>query len=343
MSIALSAASKSRFDASNSATLCWMLPRSRTKSALSLPMSAGRSAVGLHVHLLVEQAHAPRAAGPRRAPCAPGSHAARSGDAQPCERRASATDMAMQSRCAASRAASRRGHRIALVTYAFCCQRISLVSAVDDLHEDEVLHAPRVLGALVGRADLAGDEVLHAQSACRTGGCGAGSKTGCCAPSTCRIISACRSLADDAARCRVDEPRLGLAQHRVELRVDVLARLVDERRDGDRLPIALSGLRAPLVHDRRDAQLVEQSLQGALDVVLVEPRAHRRTVDARIVRAADVLTTSARGRGEQNGRGGEQTGSAVSEKMRKAIENKSALIIDASGQVGGYAGSACLR
>ena len=72
-----------------------------------------------------------------------------------------------------------------------------------------------------------------------------------------------------------------------------LARLVES----DGLPVALARLDAPLGHDGRVAQLVQQRLEGALDVVLVESGAHRGAIDARIVRATHVLVARAARRG----------------------------------------------
>ena len=171
---------------------------------------------------------------------------------------------------------------------------------VDDLHEDEVLHAPRVVGPLVGGADLAGDEELHAELLAVLRDVPRVEH---------RVLRALdlpdhlglTLLADDARDLAVDEPALGVAQHGVELRIDVLVGLVDERRDGDRLPVALPGLDAPLGHDRRVAHLVEERLQRALDVVLVEAGAHRGAVDARIVGAAHVFAVRAPGQRDHCG------------------------------------------
>ena len=78
---------------------------------------------------------------------------------------------------------------------------------------------------------------------------------------------------------------------------------------------------APLVHDRRGAQVVERLVERALDVVLVEPGRERLGVDGRIVGAADDLFSAA-GRGqreEDDGERAEKGGEGAEAKLHGAM------------------------
>ena len=174
---------------------------------------------------------------------------------------------------------------------------------LDDLHEEEVLHAARVFGALVGGLDLAGDEVLARRAACRTCATCAGLKTGFCVPSISAMIWFCRSRATTVTVLGLDQPGLGLAQDRVELRVDVLARLVGKRKDGDdRLAAAL---RARCPSPGAVRRLLRFSLSMCWMSCLSRPVLMAARVDPRLLRAANVFGSRAAG---QQGRDAQRKG-----------------------------------
>ena len=104
-------------------------------------------------------------------------------------------------------------HLTILVTYALCCQRIAPVSTSIDLHEEEVLHAAHVLGALVEVWTLPVRKYCAPSCLPYCATC-AGLNTGLRVPSISRDDLVLPVARDDRHGVRLDEPRLGLAQDR---------------------------------------------------------------------------------------------------------------------------------
>ena len=123
----------------------------------------GQLLVALDVELFVDRLDGARAARRRRARCASCSVRA-SWPPQPTSQSAATSARA---RCAERSGRGDHGRSTCqwtiFVMYALCCHRMALGLDVDDLHEEEVLHAAHVVGALVDAGDLAGDEVLRAE------------------------------------------------------------------------------------------------------------------------------------------------------------------------------------
>ena len=185
-------------------------------------------------------------------------------------------------------------HRTILVTYALCCQRIAPVSISRTCMKKK--YCTRRASS-VRSSDVC---TLPVKKYCAPiclpyFAAWAGLNTALLVAFDLRDDLVLALACDDRNGVRVDEPRLGFAQDRAELRLDVLGGFVGKGKDGDD---GLAATLSPGFHDRRRAQVVEVLLQHLLDVLLVEARAHRMRVDARLLRSADVLLLLGAGTGD---------------------------------------------
>ncbi len=112
--------------------------------------------------------------------------------------------------------------------------------------------------------------------------------------------------ADDGDEVGVDEVRLHVGEEGVELPLDVLARLVGERVNGDGRSRVILG---PAVGGGRRHHRLQVLVEGLLDVAPVHPGAHGLIVEAFDLRAADDGDAAAaagaeRGEGDEREEGG---------------------------------------